>query len=117
MKNKEFIKKATYPGGKEALRAFIKNNLRYPKEALKNKIEGSVLLKFKVRPTGSTFDIHVLSGIGHGCNKEAIRVVKELKYTGLLNRKIRVTTSKRITIKFRLPNVKTNLTIQYHVIK
>ena len=49
MKKRNFIKKSTYPGGKEALKKLIKENLKYPKEAIENKIEGNVLLKYKVK--------------------------------------------------------------------
>tara|TARA_B100000700_G_C14668427_1_gene679649 strand:- start:298 stop:651 length:354 start_codon:yes stop_codon:yes gene_type:complete len=115
MKKKNFIKKAVYPGGKKALINFIKHNLKYPKEAIKNKIEGSVLVKFKVNHAGQTFDAHIISGIGHGCDKEAIRIVKKLKYPGGLNRNIRVTTNKKMTIKFKLPQKNNTLKIQYHI--
>tara|TARA_Y100001968_G_C19419248_1_gene750796 strand:- start:1943 stop:2293 length:351 start_codon:yes stop_codon:yes gene_type:complete len=116
MKKRNFIKKAVYPGGKKALIEFVKKNLKYPKEALKNKIEGDVLIKFKVNPTGKTFDIHTVNNIGYGCDKEAIRIVKKLKYSSALNRKIRVTTTKQIVIKFNLPKT-TTLKIQYHITK
>ena len=76
-----------------------------------------MLIKFKVSNTGQTFDIHVVHGIGHDCDQEAIRIVKKLKYTGMLNRNIRVTTSKKMTIKFKLPQKKNTLQIQYHITK
>jgi len=116
MKTKKFIKKAIYPGGINQLRKFIKENLIYPKEALNHNIEGNVLLKYKVNSLGKTLDIHIINGIGYGCNKEAIRLIKILKYTKLLNRKVRVTTNKTITIKFRLPK-KNNIVINYEIIK
>ncbi|SVE47183.1 uncharacterized protein METZ01_LOCUS500037, partial [marine metagenome] len=34
MKEKKFIRNAEYPGGNEALKKFVKENLRYPKDAL-----------------------------------------------------------------------------------
>ena len=118
MEEKNFIKKANYPGGKKALQEFIKNNLRYPKEALKQKIEGDVLVKFKINSLGKVFEAHIVNGINYGCNKEAIRIVKKLKYQKTSNRKIRVTTNKKITIKFRLPfKKKKQLIINYEIIK
>ena len=103
MKKRNFIKKSTYPGGKSAIQKFIKQNLIYPTEAIKQKIEGDVLLKFKVNSSGKVIDIIVLKGIGGGCDHEAIRIVKKLKYPKKINRKVKVTTHKKITIKFRLP--------------
>ena len=52
MKSKNFIKKAEYPGGAVALRKFIKQTLRYPKEALLHRVEGRVYLKYEVSEKG-----------------------------------------------------------------
>ena len=52
-KKKKFIQKSEYPGGIEGLRSFIKNNLKYPQKALENKIEGNVLVKYKVKATAT----------------------------------------------------------------
>tara|TARA_B100000530_G_C15887633_1_gene460128 strand:+ start:642 stop:797 length:156 start_codon:yes stop_codon:yes gene_type:complete len=48
VKKTNFIKKSNYSGRHEELKKFIKLNLKYPKEELLNKIEGNVILKFKV---------------------------------------------------------------------
>tara|TARA_B100001250_G_scaffold409289_1_gene433333 strand:+ start:362 stop:718 length:357 start_codon:yes stop_codon:yes gene_type:complete len=115
MKEKKFIKKSIYPGGGEALKKFIKTNLKYPKDALKHKIEGDVFLKFKVNPLGQVFDTRIINGIGYGCDEEAVRLIKKLKYPKLLNRKIKVTTNKKISIKFRLPKNNNRLIINYEI--
>tara|TARA_Y100000994_G_scaffold98027_1_gene81092 strand:+ start:2789 stop:3142 length:354 start_codon:yes stop_codon:yes gene_type:complete len=115
MKEKRFIKKSVYPGGNEALKKFIKTNLKYPKNALENKIEGDVFLKFKVNPLGQVFDVNIINGIGYGCDEEAVRLIKTLKYPKLLNRKIKVTTNKKISIKFRLPKNHNKLIINYEI--
>ena len=117
MKKKKFIQKSTYPGGNTALKEFIKLNLKYPKEAIEASVQGEVLLKFKVTPSGKTNEIKLIKGIGYGCDKEAIRLVRELKYSKSNNRKIRVTTHKQITIKFRLPTTSTKTIIKYTIIK
>jgi len=41
-------------------------------------IEGTVYVTFVVEKDGSITDVRVLRGIGGGCDKEAIRVVKEM---------------------------------------
>ena len=116
-KNKKFIQKSEYPGGIERLRSFIKNNLKYPQKALENKIEGNVLVRYKVNSIGEIFNIQIIQGLGFGCDEEAIRIIKKLKYPKLLNRKIKVTTNKKISIKFRLPKRKDNIIINYQIIK
>ena len=116
-KKKKFIQKSEYPGGIEGLRSFIKNNLKYPQKALENKIEGNVLVKYKVNSIGEIFNIQIIQGLGFGCDEEAIRIIKKLKYPKLLNRKIKVTTNKKISIKFRLPKKRDNIVINYQIIK
>ena len=111
MKEKKFINKAIYPGGKLAIQEFIKKNLSYPKEALKKQIEGDVIAKYKVNSLGKIDNIKIIKGIGYGCENEAIRIINKLKYPKLLNKKFRVTTSKKITIRFRLPKLSINYTI------
>ncbi len=57
----------------------LPDDLSYPEEALENRIQGRVYIKFTVRPTGEIIDstVHVLQGLGHGLNKIAIDAVKK----------------------------------------
>ena len=79
-RDKDFIHKAYYKGGTEALRKLIKRELKYPEEALKEKIEGSVSLKFEIDHFGKVHHIKVVSGLGYGCDEEAIRLVGLLEF-------------------------------------
>ena len=117
MKQTRFIQKSIYPGGSKALKDFITNNLTYPEKAQKNRIEGNVIVKFKVKSDGNISSPKVISGIGHGCDEEAIRVIKKLKYPKSINRKIRVTTYKKLKIKFQLPKQKQQIKINYRIVK
>lgn len=67
-----------YPGGNAALYKFISDNIKYPKEAKKNKIEGKVIVQFTVNKQGKVEDIKIVRGIGFGCDEEVIRVVKRM---------------------------------------
>ena len=67
---------ASFVGGYDSLMRFIVDNLIYPEEALKGKIEGKVLTTFVVEVDGSISDIKVLRGLGYGCDEEAIRIIK-----------------------------------------
>jgi TonB family protein len=102
-REKRFINLPQYPGGKKAFQEFIRNNLRYPKEALENKIEGTVHVKYRVDGLGKVIDVEVIHGIGSGCDEEAMRVVWLLKYDKVKNRGVRVTASMRTRINFKLP--------------
>ena len=116
MKQKKFIKKSIYPGGQSALMDFIKKNLIYPEQAIINQIEGNVVAVYKISSQGVVFDIKIKKGIGYGCDTEAERIIKKLKYPKIVNRKLRVTTSKKITIKFKLPKSRKTI-INYTIVR
>ena len=102
-----FIKKPIYPGGTAALRKFIKENLKYPKEALEHKTEGTVFVRYTVDHKGKVTETKVVKGIGHGCDKEAERIIKLLQFEIPKNpRKLRVTFHKKTQITFKLPKQK-----------
>lgn len=68
----------SFPGGIPALFAFVSQELRYPEEARKKRVEGKVLMMFVVERDGSISDIKVIRGIGSGCDQEAVRVVQQM---------------------------------------
>ncbi|MBK8490562.1 MAG: TonB family protein [Saprospirales bacterium] len=105
-KDKHFIHKPHYPGGLAAMRQLIKDNLRYPKEALTQKVEGTVVVKYAIDYKGNVVDGKVIAGIGHGCDEEAIRLVHLFKFEVPKNRKYRLRFHKDIHIHFRLPKPK-----------
>jgi protein TonB len=69
----------SFPGGVTALYKFIRDNLNYPEEAVKQKLEGKVYVKFYVDTDGSVKEPVVLKdGVGGGCAEEAIRIVNSM---------------------------------------
>ncbi len=105
-KDKHFIKKPIYPGGKKALQSFITQNLKYPPEALAERIEGTVVLKYTVNHQGKVIETKVISSLGHGCDEEAERVVSLLRFEVPSNRGVKVLHHLNIQIHFRLPKQK-----------
>ena len=67
---------AGFPGGLEAFYAFLKKEIKYPRQAQRMGIEGRVFIQFVVERDGELTDIHVVRGIGAGCDEEAVRVLK-----------------------------------------
>jgi len=65
-----------FKGGYEAMMAFIKQNMQYPPNARRMKIEGTVHVSFVVSKTGEISEVKVLRGIMTECDREAIRVVQ-----------------------------------------
>jgi TonB family protein len=72
-------KMAEYRGGTEAFSQGIRNIVRYPKQAIEDRVEGKVFVEFVIDKNGYVRDVHVLQGIGYGCDEEAARVLKQLK--------------------------------------
>lgn len=105
-KDKNFIKKPHFPGGTNAMRGVIRENLRYPEEALKNKIEGTVIVRYDIDHKGKVVDARIIAGIGHGCDEEALRLVRLFEFEVPKNRGLRVRFHKDINIHFRLPKKK-----------
>jgi len=64
-------------GGLTSFYNYINENISYPKTAKRLKIEGKVFVQFVVDKDGSLSNIHVIRGIGGGCDEEAVRVIKE----------------------------------------
>ena len=67
-----------FPGGKDALIAYISKNLNYPEQAVEEGIEGVVYVSFVVEEDGKISNAKVLRGIGGGCDEEALRVVQRM---------------------------------------
>ena len=103
MKSKNFIKKAEYPGGGDALKKFVHQTLRYTKDALLHRVEGRVHLKYEVNEKGKVHSISVINGLGYGCDEEAIRIIGLLKYSPVKNRGLKVNTKFKLAIHFKLP--------------
>ena len=112
----DFLAKSVFLGKSKDLKEFLNNELKYPKDAILKKIEGKVYLKYKINPQGKVYDVFVIKGIGYGCNEEAVRLVKLLKYSIPSNRKIKVTTSKNLIITFKLPKPLNNVKINYTIV-
>lgn len=67
-----------YPGGKEALDKYISTNMKYPKTAVDNGIEGVVNVAFVVKADGSIGSIKIVRMVDPDLEAEAIRLVKEM---------------------------------------
>lgn len=68
----------SYPGGEAALYQFLSKQIHYPRQAVKNKTEGTVYVRFIIQPDGSVTDPEVMRGIGFGCDEEALRVIRSM---------------------------------------
>jgi TonB family protein len=65
-----------FPGGNAELRNFLMHSVRYPIDAMKNKIQGKVFVSFVVGKDGFVKDAKVARGADPLLDAEALRVVK-----------------------------------------
>lgn len=88
----------SFPGGMANFYTYIKNSVKYPKEAYTNKIEGKVFLSFVVEKDGKLTDVKVERTLGYGTDEEATRVLRESPKwdPGILNRT-------PVRVKFNIP--------------
>ena len=67
-----------FPGGMEAMIQFISNNIQYPADAQKQKVDGRVLVNFVVEKDGSITEVKVIKPTFPSLDAEAVRVVKAM---------------------------------------
>ncbi|WP_194774372.1 energy transducer TonB [Pararhodonellum marinum] len=91
------------PGGMEGWNNYLRKNLKYPTQARRMGIEGTVYVVFVVNTDGSIQDVDILRGIGGGCDEEAMRVVREApKWEPGKQRGKPVRVKMRLPIRFKL---------------
>lgn len=95
---------ATPDGGHKAYYKYLEENLVYPPEALANKIEGKVTVRFSVEPDGQLSNFKVVKSLGYGCDEEVIRLIKEgPKWSPTKRNNEPVVGRVKVKVKFRLP--------------
>lgn len=102
-KDKHFIKKPIFPGGRKAMLDFLKHHLSYPEQALIQGVEGTVVLRYAIDFKGNVTDTQVITSLGHGCDEEAQRVVRLMKFDVPPSRGLRVTFHNTIKVHFQAP--------------
>lgn len=87
-----------FPGGFEALIKYLADNVRYPDEALKDAIEGKVIVRFDINKDGSISNIIVVRSLQPLLDAEAVRVISAMpKWNAATQR------GKPIRVGFTLP--------------
>ncbi|MBC7419060.1 MAG: energy transducer TonB [Pedobacter sp.] len=65
-----------FEGGTEKFYKYMTANIRYPKAAIDQNIEGTVKIAFIVKKHGGFKEIEIIRDVGYGCAEEVIRVLK-----------------------------------------
>ena len=91
------------------LLSFMYSNLVYPEAALKDSLEGTVVVRFVVEKNGRIGDAEVIKDIGGGAGEEALRVLDfirqadEANWTPGFQKGQPVRTYFTLPIRFRIP--------------
>lgn len=94
-----------FKGGDRAMFEFLQHNIRYPEAARREEIQGKVYVQFVVTANGEADNVHIIRGIGGGCDEEAMRVVKLMQWEPA------TFCGKWIDVKYNLP---INFTLMVH---
>ncbi len=68
----------TPQGGQAGLADYLMKNLRYPAQAQRANLQGTVVVGFVVTSAGRIADVQIKQSVGGGCDEEAMRVVKAM---------------------------------------
>ncbi len=93
----------SFPGGDAEMMRFTKANIKYPFNAQKAEVQGTIYIEFVVNPDGHLSDYKILKGQGFGLDDEAMRVVRLFPdWTPGKNNGKAVKVRVSVPIKFRL---------------
>ncbi|HZK68372.1 MAG TPA: energy transducer TonB [Paludibacter sp.] len=68
-------KEPEFPGGNAARIEFIQQNIKYPEDAQRNKLEGKVYIQFVVSSIGQIIQAKVVKKLSPSLDEEALRVI------------------------------------------
>lgn len=67
-----------YIGGQEAMAIFLSSEMTYPELALKQGLEGTVIVNFRISKDGKILNPYVSKGVHPTLDKEALRLVSNM---------------------------------------
>jgi TonB family protein len=89
--------------GNRAFKQYLEKSHKYPTEAKETKVEGTVIIEFKVDPTGELSEFKIVRGIGNGCDEELIRLILQgVKWVPTTKEGTPVSDKARVKFKFEL---------------
>jgi TonB family protein len=64
-----------FPGGEKALMEFVSKNLVYPEQAIKDEVQGRVIVEFNITKEGAVENAKILRNLSPECDAEVLRIV------------------------------------------
>ena len=87
----------------EAPRLVSSPSVVYPKQALRNRVEGDVLLELSIDASGHVTEARVTQGLGHGLDDAALSAAKQYVFAPATDHGVAIASTLDLTIPFRLP--------------
>lgn len=67
-----------FPGGQSALMNYLESSIKYPEDALRDSIQGRVIVQFVVEKDGSVSNPRVVRSVSPSLDAEAVRIVLQM---------------------------------------
>lgn len=65
-----------YRGGTAGVAKYVASNIKYPQEALKDSVQGTVVVTYLIQEDGSVGDVKVVKSLHPALDAEAVRVIQ-----------------------------------------
>lgn len=92
-----------FVGGLKVLQMYLRANIRYPKEAYKRKISGTVIISMMIEEDGSISEVKAIRSPHYAMSTEAIRVVESMpKWTPATRDGVPVRFNVKMPISFNI---------------
>lgn len=95
-----------FPGGAEGLQQYLRDSLRYPEAALRDRREGAVLATIQVDARGRVTGVRIVNGVpgAPGLARETERLLWAMpRWEPARKKKRRVPAEVQMSVPFRLP--------------
>ena len=93
---------APFIGGMKVWEAYLKKQLKYPKAAKENNIQGTVVIEFTVHSNSTISDLKVFKSVEKSLDEEALRLIREGRWIPAIQNGRQVNYRARREIEFRL---------------
>lgn len=79
-KPEQVEQRAMFPGGQDGMMSFMMQNMKYPKEAEKDKAQGTVVVHFVIEPDGSISNVMIPDSlkVHPALDAAAVQLVKKM---------------------------------------
>lgn len=70
--------KPEFRGGERELNLYVSKNLKYPKEAINNNIQGLLVVQITIAKDGTAKFDQFVRKLGYGCEEEVQRLIRQM---------------------------------------